>query len=58
MDFVTTWNIHDEDDKYLDLANRTNNALERYNRSMNDKFPTPHPTLLVFVQTIELESRE
>ena len=25
---------------------------------MNDKFPMPHPTLLVFVQTIELESRE
>ena len=58
MNFVATWNIHDEDDKNFDLANRTNNTLERYNRSMNDKFPTPHPTLLVFFQTIELKSRE
>ena len=58
MAFVVTWNICDEDDKYFDLENRTNNALERYNRSMNEKFPTPHPSLLVLVQTIELESRE
>ena len=58
MDFFATWNIHDKDEKYFDLANRTNIALERYNRSINDKFPTPHPSLLFFVQKIELESRE
>ena len=52
MAFVATWNIHDEDEKYFDLENRTNNFLESYNRSMNNKFPTPHPYLLVFVQTI------
>ena len=58
MDFVATWNIHDEDENYFDLVNRTNNDLERYNRSINNKFPTRHPSLLVFVQKIELESRE
>ena len=29
MDFVATWNIHDEDENYFDLVNRTNNDLER-----------------------------
>ena len=56
MAFVATWNIHDEDENYFDLETRTNNALERYNRSMNDKFPTPYTSLPVVVQTIKLES--
>ena len=58
MDFVATWNIHDEDEKYFNLENRTNNALECYNLLMNNKFPTPHPSFLIFFQTIELESCE
>ena len=58
MDFFATWNIHDEGDKYSNLEKMANNALERYTRSMNDKFRTPHPSLLVLVQTIELEPRE
>ena len=41
----------------MNLQNRTNNALESYNRVMNDKFPTPHPSLPLFVQTIENEAR-
>ena len=56
-EFIATWNICDEDEAYFDLANRTNNALERYNRRMNDLFSTPHPSLLEFVTTIEKESR-
>ena len=58
MEFVATWNIHDDDEKYFYPENRTNNALERYNCLMNEKIHTPHPSLLVFVQTIELESSE
>ena len=58
MDFFATVNIHDEDEKYFDLENRTNNALERYNRPMNEKFPTPHPSLIVFIHSIELESHK
>ena len=57
-DFMETWNIIDPDESHYDLQNRTNNALERYNRAMNDLFPTPHPSLLLFVQTIESEARE
>ena len=34
------------------LINRTNNPLERFNRKMNDSFPTPHPTKTSFVETI------
>jgi len=33
-------------------------TLERFNRTLNDKFETPHPSLLLFVQTIEIEARE
>ena len=56
-EFMKTWNVRDEDNDDYDLRNRTNNGLERYNRSMNDLFPTPHPSLSLFVQTIEKESR-
>ena len=55
--FVAKWNICDKKKKYVKLQNRTNNALERYNRTMNDKFPTPHPSAINFVNTIEKESR-
>ena len=56
-DFVKTWNIYDEDHDYKDLQIRTSNGLERYNRSINEKFPTPHPSLFQFVTTIEEEGR-
>ena len=55
--FIKCWNIYSEDDSHLDLQNRTNNALERYNRTLNDKFSSPHPSLLQFVTTMEEESR-
>ena len=55
--FIKCWNIHSEDDSHLDLQNRTNNALERYNRTLNDKFSSPHPSLLQFVTTMEEEGR-
>ena len=52
-----TWNIMGYDKKYYDIQNRTNNALERYNCRMNDMFSSPHPALLHFVDTIEVEAR-
>ena len=55
--FIKTWNIHYDDGSHLDIQNRTNNALERYNRSLNDKFSTPHPSPIEFVTTMEEESR-
>ena len=48
------WNVHSlatENSEFW-LINRTSNPLERINRKMNDSFPTPHPTLTSFVQTI------
>lgn len=32
---------------------RTNNPLERFNREINLRFPTPKPTLVVFVETVK-----
>jgi len=37
------------------MINRTNNPLERYNRTMNEAMP-PHPSMQLFVKTINLES--
>ena len=56
MDFVATWTTHNEDENYFNPGKSTNNALKPYNCSMNENFPTPNPSLLIFVQTIELES--
>ena len=56
--FIATWNINDpQNEEHLELVNRTNNALERYNRTLNEMFSTPHPTVLNFVRTLEEESR-
>lgn len=48
------WNIHGLLDENSDvtLINRTNNPLERFNRRLNDSFPSPHPTMNQFVDTI------
>lgn len=48
------WNVHGLDNQ---LVARTNNPLERLNRELNAAFPTPHPTMPVFVAVIEQLSR-
>ena len=35
------------------LVNRTNNPLERVNRTIGEKFPTHHPGLVQFMETIK-----
>ena len=52
---VSSWNICEKDGEYVDFANRTNNALERYNRQFNSLFPKK-PSLIEFVQVVENES--
>ena len=54
-DIIDVWNMSDllEDD--IDLANKTNNALERYNRHFNGIFPSKHPSLPCFVQCLREE---
>lgn len=54
--FINMYNINSETRDKRDLRNRTNNALERYNRHLNYIFPTPHPNLPAFVTTLKAES--
>ena len=40
------------------LINRTNNALERYNRRLGNLFPdSNHPSMTTFVSGIQYEAR-
>ncbi|GMF42142.1 unnamed protein product [Phytophthora fragariaefolia] len=41
-----------------DLVNRTNNPLERYNRSLNEAFSVAHSDITQFIDVIEEQSRE
>ena len=50
------WNVAGMDDADIKLSNRTSNALERYNRTVAKIFPSPHPSLLLFVQSLQKES--
>ncbi|KII60792.1 hypothetical protein RF11_02653 [Thelohanellus kitauei] len=47
------WNTFDISKS--DIMNRTNNALERYNRRMNDFFANAHPNLVSFPKIIRDE---
>lgn len=38
--------------------NRTNNPLERFNRELNEAFPTPHPDMIHFIEVIKRISVE
>ena len=56
LPIVESWNICGENDEILECRNRTNNAVECYNRRFNDLFPAK-PSLLTFVKVLETESR-
>jgi hypothetical protein len=47
---IELWNIYWQNDEGSIL--RTNNALERYNRRLNELFSTPHPGLFEFVSVL------
>ena len=49
---IHTWNISMAKKDQLDLNNRTNNGLERYNRTLNSE-TSPHPNLLVFIDMLK-----
>lgn len=66
-----TWNVHhlitDENgnrretfegtsEEEIQIYQRTNNCIERFNRTMNESFPTPHPNLPQFIRTIQEHS--
>jgi hypothetical protein len=52
---VSSWNINsilDMDDPSSVLVNRTNNPLERFNKTLNQKFQDGQPTMVNFVEII------
>jgi len=51
---IGSWNIYGLEN----VQGRTNNALERHNRAINDLFPNAHPNLLNFAETIKKQSFE
>jgi hypothetical protein len=47
---VGLWNVNAQMAHGIDIVNRTNNPLEKYNRDFADCFNTVHPNLLTFIQ--------
>ena len=53
---LDSWNICDDDGKYKELMNHTNNGLKRYNKRFVGLFEKK-PSLLEFFEVVEAESR-
>ncbi|RAW22672.1 hypothetical protein PC110_g20890 [Phytophthora cactorum] len=52
---VEVWNVAGLDNE---LIARTNNPLERFNRELNSRFPSPRPSMATFVDVIKTLSSE
>ncbi|EGZ15863.1 hypothetical protein PHYSODRAFT_508713 [Phytophthora sojae] len=52
---VTTWNVHEMVRCGVDIVNRTNNPLEKYNRDFASRVGT-HPSLLTFIEGTKQEA--
>lgn len=50
------WNLSSMND--VNMAGRTNNALERYNRRLGENFSNAHPNLCAFVSVIKIEFQQ
>lgn len=55
--WINSWNVHHQNGDYKKKLMRTNNGLERYNRSLKAIFQNSTPSLIGFVETLENESR-
>jgi hypothetical protein len=53
---VSCWNISGMNNDGVPIINRTNNPLERYNRTLGDAFKSAHPDLLTFCEVVKEES--
>ncbi|KUF91609.1 Hematopoietic prostaglandin D synthase [Phytophthora nicotianae] len=51
------WNVNAISET-MDIVNRTNNALERFNRDLNESFSSAHPNLLPFMAVIKQKSKD
>jgi hypothetical protein len=57
---LEVWSLYDptgNNDGVKEIVNRTNNALEKYNRRFNDLFSKGTPSLAEFIGVVEEESR-
>ncbi|ETM51544.1 hypothetical protein L914_04633 [Phytophthora nicotianae] len=52
---IDVWNVFGLDNE---LVARANNSLERFNRELNSRFPTPHPSMATFVTVIKTLAAE
>eukprot|EP01034_Spumella_vulgaris_P034631 gene34631-42719_t len=50
-----TWNIHTHVQNKVSMKNRTNNPLERYNRTMGEHFARGNPSVEEFIEVIKWE---
>jgi hypothetical protein len=55
LQITNNWNIREEDGQFLQMVNRTNNALESYNRRFNSIF-LKTPSLIEFNELVKNES--
>ena len=55
MQIANRWNIREEDGQFLQMVNRTNNAIEVYNRRFNSIF-LKTPLLIEFNELVNNES--
>ena len=53
-----TWNISAIIENEEEIRNRTNNALESFNRRFNERFPVAHPNLHRFIAVCKEISME
>ena len=57
LDVLSLFDPTGENSGFKDVVNRTNNALESYNRRFNGKFKKGVPSLPEFIGVVEKESR-
>ena len=55
--FIYSWNVNHHPPYLAKKMMRTNNDLERYNRRVSDLFAQSKPSLINFIETLELETR-
>ena len=56
--FIFRWNIQHHAQFRKEKIMRTNNGLERYNRSLKELFNNTQPSLICFIEKMEQESRD
>ena len=56
--FICSWNVYHHPPYLAQKMMRTNNGLERYNRTLSELFSYSSPSLINFIEILEIESRD